>query len=97
MKAIKEFDNKLLKRKEVEFEVDSKGTTLSRLDIKKEAVKALKADENLVVVDSVSSRFGSTQTQARVYVYEDEATLNRLTPKHVAKRNEAPATEEASE
>lgn len=97
MKAIKEFDNKLLKRKEVEFEVDSKGTTLSRLDVKKEAVKALKADENLVVVDSVSSRFGSTQTQARVYVYEDEATLKRLTPEHVAKRNEAPVSEEVAE
>jgi ribosomal protein S24E len=95
MKVIKEFDNKLLKRKEIEFDVDSQGTTLSRLDIKSKAVKALKADEKLLVVSSIASRFGSTLTQVIVYVYEDEQTLKRLTPEHVAKRNEAPVKEEA--
>jgi ribosomal protein S24E len=95
MKIVKEFDNKLLKRKEVEFDVDSQGTTLSRPDIKEKAVKALKADEKLVVVSSIASRFGSTLTQVIVYVYEDEQTLKRLTPEHVAKRNEVAVAEEA--
>lgn len=95
MKIVKEFDNKLLKRKEIEFDVDSKGTTLSRSDIKTQAVKALKADENLVVVSSIASRFGSTLTQVIVYVYEDEQTLKRLTPEHVAKRNEVAVAEAA--
>ncbi len=96
MKVIKELDNKLLKRKEVSYELDSEGTTISRADIKAKAVKALKADEKLVVVNSINTHFGTTKTTALVFVYEDEETLNRLTPAHIQKRNEV-KSEEASE
>jgi len=90
MKIVNEFDNKLLKRKEVELTVTVKDITLSREEAKTQAVKALKADEKLVVVNSISSKFGSRNVKIVVYVYEDEKILARLTPSHVDKRN-APA------
>jgi VCBS repeat-containing protein len=97
MKIVKEFENKLLKRKEVELTTEVEGTTLSRSDAKKQAVKALKADEKLVVVHSIKSHFGTRTVTVKVYVYEDEAILKKLTSSHILKRNEEPAQEEAAE
>ena len=97
MEIKKEFENKLLKRKEYELVFDSKATTLSRKEVKELAIKALKADESLLVVDSIKSYFGSTNSTARVYVYDNEEILNKLTPSYILKRNETLATEVSSD
>lgn len=94
MELVKEFDNKLLMRKEVEYIEKSSTTTLGRQDAKAQVAKALGADENLIVITKIGSHFGSQDVTVLAYVYENEEAMNKLTPEHIAKRN---AVEAASE
>ncbi len=96
MKEVKKFENKLLDRVEYVFETDASSTP-SRNDVKAEVVKKLKADENLVSVESVKSHYGSRKIHVNVSVYENEDTMKSLVAKHIAKRNEVPAVAEGEE
>lgn len=94
MKLVNEFDNKLLMRKEVEYLESSTPITISRQDAKARIAKALDVDENLVVITKISSQFGSQDVRVFAYVYENEETLKKLTPEHIAKRNATPVASE---
>lgn len=96
MKEVKKFENKLLDRVEYVFETDASSTP-SRQDVKAEVVKKLKADENLVSVESVKSHYGSRKIHVSAYVYGNEEVMNSLVAKHIAKRNEVPAVAEGEE
>lgn len=94
MKLLKEFDNKLLMRKEVEYLENSSPITISRQEAKAKIAKALDVDENLVVITKIGSQFGSQDVNIYGFVYENEEVLKKLTPEHIAKRNAAPAASE---
>ena len=94
-KIVKEFDNKLLGRNEVVAEVANPGATLSRQEAKKELAKKLKAKEELIIIENITSHFGEKSSTVTAFVYNDEATLKKITLKHILKRNEAPAPQEA--
>lgn len=96
MKVIKEFDNKLLKRKELEFTEEADSVTLSRQQVKAVVAKKYKADESLVIVNKIDSKFGSKLVKVEAYVYEDEEMLKKATLKHIYTRNNPPK-EEAEE
>ena len=87
MKVIREFDNKLLKRKEIEFTEESSSVTLSRKEIKAVVAKKFKADESLIIINKIDSKFGSKGVKVDVYVYEDLDMLKRATLKHIYVRN----------
>lgn len=98
MEIVKDFENKLLKRRELEVELQTDGATLSRDKVKTQLVKELKVeDENLLVVEKIKSHFGSTIVSVFVTVYEDEKAMKVLTPQHIIKRNTAPEAEEKTE
>lgn len=94
MKLIKEFDNKLLMRKEVEYLENSSPITISRQEAKASIAKALDVDEKLIIITNIKSQFGSQDVNIHAYVYEDEASLKKLTPEHIEKRNAAPVASE---
>lgn len=93
----KEFDNKLLKRKEVVAEIETQSTTTSRKEAKEQLAKKLKADEKLMIIENITSHFGSKLTTVTAFVYDDEETLKKVTLKHILKRNEEPQAEEVQE
>lgn len=93
----KEFENKLLKRKEVVAEVETQNSTISRQDAKEQLAKKLKADEELIIIENITSHFGSRNATVTAFVYDDVETLKKITLKHILKRNEAPQSEEAQE
>ncbi len=73
----KDAKNPLLKRREVEFRIESK-ITPSRAETKSELAKALKANEALLVVDLIDQKMGSNVTTGRAKVYEDADALKAI-------------------
>ncbi len=87
MEIKKDFDNKLLKRKELEIFFEG-GVALKRNEIKDQVVKKLKANANLVVVSFIKSYYGKRDLLAQVFIYENENVMKKLTLGHMQKRNE---------
>ena len=96
MKIIKEYDNKLLNRKDVVAHFKNDGVTKSRADVKSEIAKKFKVDENLVIVRKIKTHFGSRDFEVVAMIYNDENSLKLVANEHFIKRN-TPKTEEASE
>lgn len=99
MEVIKEFDNKLLDRKEIMVNIETDGPTLKREEIKKEIAKKFKVEESNVVIIKVHTKFGSRTVDVSANLYENAEILKRLTPKYLIKRNglEEPAGEATEE
>lgn len=99
MEVLKDFENKLLDRREVLVKIAGEGTTPSRTVVKAELAKKFKAKENLIIINMISSTFGARDVEVDASIYKTEVVLKRLTPEHIQKRNAiaAPAVEEASE
>ena len=95
MEIVKDFDNKLLNRKEVIAKFDGDGATPARSAVRKDIAKKLKVDEKLIIINKISSHFGGTDVSVKANVYGDAETLNKVTPEHLVKRNAIPEVEEA--
>lgn len=74
----KEKETPLLSRKRVTAFAHYEGSTPSRLKIMKEVAKALKADENLVILRHIYTRFGQHRAKLIIHTYSDEQTMLRL-------------------
>ena len=96
MEVVKESDNKLLGRKEVLVQLETEGQTHTRAKVKEEIAKKFKTKENLVVVNSIKSRYGSLNVLVSANVYDKKETLERLTSKHIANRNSKGVSNEES-
>jgi ribosomal protein S24E len=96
MEVVKNFENKLLNRKEVIAKIVEKDPSMKRVEVKAQLAKKLKADEKLVVIKKINNHYGSRTVEVEAYVYDDAKTMEKLTPKHIAKRN-APAKKEGEE
>lgn len=88
MEIVKNFDNKLLHRKEIVGTLANSGVTPSRIQVRKEIAKKLKVDDKLVVVNKISSSFGNSNVTIEAVVYEKKETLEKLTHAHIKKRNQ---------
>lgn len=81
-----EYDNKFLGRKEVRFVVELDGPTPSRKDMLKEIAAKLMVNPNLLVINRITSSYGGKHAFVEAYVYKDEETLKRYTPKYKLER-----------
>ena len=76
---IKQIENKLLKRKEVIFEIESESNPgLSK--IKSEIAQLTKSQEDLVVIKSLKSSFGNKKFLAEALVYNSLEDKNKIEP-----------------
>ena len=87
MEVVKQFDNKLLGRKEVLVNVETEGPTHARANVREEIAKKFKTKENLVVVNSIKSHYGSLNMFVSANIYDKKETLEKLTSKHMMNRN----------
>lgn len=97
---LKERDTPLLSRKRVTCEVLYEGATPSRLELKKSVAKQLKADEKLVILKHIYTKFGKQKAKVIAHVYEKEEDLKKLeheklVAKHSPKKEEKKEDEEA--
>lgn len=86
LRITKERENPLLNRREVWFEVSYDGPTPRFDEVRKELIKALKAPENLLILDRIVSEFGRRVARGYAKVYGDEESL-RVEPKFRLEKN----------
>jgi len=83
----KEFDNKVIGRRELTLKLYHIGTgTPSRNEIKKAISELLNTKEDLIVVRKVFTSYGAGISTARVHVYTNKETLEKYEPKHLLTR-----------
>jgi len=79
---VKEFDNKLLHRKEYQLEVKIAGAPPSRKDLKEAFAARVGAKPEVVIVDRIEPKFGSRGWLGSVRVYDTEAHLKNIELAH---------------
>ena len=96
MEIVKNFENKLLNRKQITAKLTVEGATLSRADAKANIAKALKVEEDLIIIKEIKSTFGSTEVVVEANVYDSKENLEKNARPHLIKRNN-PASTDAEE
>ncbi len=97
MEIIKNFENKLLNRKQVTAKIKVDGTTISRAEAKSKLAKALKVEEDLIIIKEIKSHFGSLDVIVEANVYDSKENLEKNARPHLIKRNNPQKTEEGEE
>jgi len=101
----KDWENPLLGRKEVTFNVSHTGATPSRDEIKNKLVAQLNSRHELVIVDKIKTEYGTQNTSGYAKIYSDVERATEIENKYVLKRNvlkpaeetEVPPEEESGE
>jgi small subunit ribosomal protein S24e len=94
IEILKEFENQLLSRKELECIVrHPRAPTPTRAEIRDKLVALLNCDKEALFVEKITSEFGipTTKIYARVYATSEG---EKVEPSHIIKRNRGKATEE---
>ncbi|MDV0444929.1 hypothetical protein MmiAt1_04780 [Methanimicrococcus sp. At1] len=101
IKIVKDLDNKLLNRNELDFTVEYEGPTPSRADVRKKLAALLNKNVDLVIVQRMESEYGHQLAKGYAKVYESADRMKQVEPEHVLLRNTMPeepvVEEEAAE
>ncbi len=87
IEILKEKENPLLDRKEINFIISHTGPTPSRDEIKKNFVAQYNSQYELVIVDKLSSEYGTQQTVGYVKIYSNMQRISEIENKHIIERN----------
>lgn len=90
MSLVKEFDNKLLHRKEVVITLNREKTP-SKIDVAKEIAKDFKSSEENIIIEKIDSKFGKKEFTVYAKVYNDSQSKDKyetVTRKEKKKRLE---------
>lgn len=100
IKVIKDLDNKLLNRSELDFTVEYEGPTPSRADVRKKLAALLNKDLELVLIQRMEAEYGVQLVKGYAKIYESEERMKQIENEHIILRNkipEEPAEEAAAE
>jgi len=87
MEIVKNFENKLLGRKEIIAKLEVENATISRVEVKLKLAKTLKVDEKLIIIKEIKTHFGSKFVNVFANIYDNEKVLNETSRDHLVKRN----------
>lgn len=79
-------ENRLLKRREIEFSVEQEAGTPEREELTKEICKKLSLSPDSTVVVRVDQGFGRKKSTGVVHSYESRELLEKTEPKHLLAR-----------
>jgi ribosomal protein S24E len=85
MNVVKEFENDLLKRKEVVVTLESESNPGFERSVK-EVAGHFKVDESEVVVRRVGSSFGNDEFVVEAFVYDSAEQKDKIEPKKKEKK-----------
>jgi ribosomal protein S24E len=94
MEIIKNVENKLFGRQELEVVMESTKATPTRAEIKTAIAKQFKVEEDLVIINNIKNHFGGGKIKITAKIYENIELLNKNARPHMIKRNTAKAVEE---
>ena len=106
LEVIKERETPLLSRTRITLKAEYEGATPSRLELKKLVADKIKADEKLVVLKHIYTRFGKNSAKIIAHIYQNEKDMQKLEhtkllekhfPKKKEEKAEAAPTEAAAE
>ncbi len=83
---IRDENNGLLNRQEVEFVLTFDGATPSRREIMGKLCALRNVAENCVVLDSIKQGFGKQELRGALRIYDDEETRNKVELAHLIER-----------
>ena len=89
IKITSERQNRLLKRREVTFEIDHarmKGTP-ERLEIRKKLAEVLKTNPDFVFVKRVETKTGTMKATGEASAYESMEQAKLIEPEYIVNRN----------
>ncbi len=95
MKITNNFENKLLNRKEIEFQVIYSGKTPTKEELKVMLCKTLNLSPSTTVIVNVSQVYGMMQSEGLAHSYANEDDMS-IEPKHFAKRDAKKAKSEGA-
>jgi len=87
--------NEVLNRRELVFTLTFDGPTPSRKSIQEKLAAMLNKDENLLVLDSLKTRFGKMEATGRARIYDDEESRKSTERDYLLKRGEPKVESEA--
>jgi small subunit ribosomal protein S24e len=92
VKIVSQKQNPMLKRKEVNFEVEHEqaGSTPSRPEIRKAVASALKTDENVVLIRKFKTKTGTRKAVGMANVYDNIEQAKLIEPKYIIERHFPP-------
>jgi small subunit ribosomal protein S24e len=92
VKIVSTKENPLLKRKEVKFTIDHgpAGRTPPRLDVRKALAAELKVNEDLVFVQAMQTKTGTSTAAGFANAYETVEQAKLVEPDYIKKRNSPP-------
>ncbi len=98
IKIIEEKDNPLLKRKEVRFRILHEGeATPKREEVVDKLSSLIKADKELLIIDSLNSQFGKPETEGYAKAYDTLQRMEFVEAKHKIRKNIVEKEEEKKE
>ncbi len=88
--------NPLLKRNEIQFQVEHSqtGSTPPRTEVRKAIANILKKDENVVFVKKLQTKTGSVIAVGLANVYDSLEQARLIEPNYIIKRNIPPEKKE---
>ncbi|WP_407355800.1 30S ribosomal protein S24e [Methanolobus sp. WCC5] len=95
IKIIKDKNNALLNRRELNISVKFDGATPSRKDVKDKLAAMLTVPIELVIVQRIENEFGKQEVNVYVKIYEDAARMKQIEEAYVLERNKLPEPEAA--
>ena len=91
IKITSQKDNPLLKRKEIQFNVEhDPGSTPPRLEVRRAVATALKSNVDLLFIKSFETRTGTHSAAGHANLYESIEQARLIEPEYVVKRNVPP-------
>ena len=89
VKILSEKTNQLLKRKEIQFQVEHEkpGGTSTRLEVKRAVAGALKVNVDLVFIRKFETKTGTHTAFGTANLYDSVEHAKRVEPAYIVKRN----------
>ena len=84
----KNFENKLLNRKEVEFTLTYDSSTPSRKKIIEKLAGLINEKKELIILQSLENKFGSKSAYGKAMVYDNKEAMKDIERKHFIKRSQ---------
>jgi len=86
LKISKEKDNKVIGRKELNFEINYERAPPNKLQIIEELAKKTNTNQNLIVIKKISNVFGMRKLMCNANIYGDEKSISKFEPKYILNR-----------
>lgn len=86
IKIMNEYENKVIGRKEITFEINYTQNPPTRLQAKNELAKQIKVEPDLIVIKKMANVFGLRKMICNANVYPDEKILTKFEPKYLIER-----------